>query len=70
MNTTTITFNSFSQFRRFLNILKTKRVTNLSSNHTYPFSITFTTKTTKQTDNLLKQLHLSPIHPTSYVLAA
>ena len=70
MNTTKITFNSLPQFRNFLNLLKTKRVTNLSSNHSYPYSITFTTKSTKQTNNLLKHLHLSPIQPTSYALAA
>ena len=70
MNTTTITFNSLTQFRRFLNLLKTKRVTNLSSNDFYPYSITFTTKTNKRTENLLKYLHLSPIQPASYALAA
>ena len=70
MNTTKITFNSLPTFRNFLIFLKTKRVTNLSSNHSYPYTITFTTKTAKQTNNLLKHLHFSPIQTTSYALAA
>ncbi len=69
MNTTKITFNSLPQFRKFLHILKTKRVRNLSSNNSHPYSITFSTKTAKQTNNLLKHLHLSPIQP-NYALAA
>ena len=70
MNSTTITITSLSQFRRFFTILKTKRITILSSNNNYyPYSITFKTKTTKQASNLLKHLHLSPLQP-SYALAA
>lgn len=70
MNTTTITLTSLSQFRRFFTILKTKRITILSSNNNYyPYSITFKTKTQKQASNLLKHLHLSPLQP-SYALAA
>jgi hypothetical protein len=70
MNTTTITLTSLSQFRRFFNTLKTKKVSILSSNNTYyPYSITFKTKTTKQANNLLKHLHLSPLQPSLAIAA-
>ena len=70
MNTTTIKLTSLSQFRHFVGLLKAKSVSILSSNNSnYPYSITFTTKTTKQTNNLLKHLHLSLIAP-SFALAA
>ena len=69
MNTTTITTNSISQFRRFTQILKVKRVLHLTTNtDSYPYTISFTTRSTKQTNNILKHLHLQPLQP--YALAA
>ena len=69
MNTTTITTSSITQFRRFTQILKAKRVLYLLTNTNYhPYTITFTTRSTKQTDNILKHLHLKPLQP--YALAA
>ena len=69
MNTTTITINSFTQFRRFTQILKAKRVLHLLTNtDSYPYAISFTTRSTKQANNILKHLHLQPLQP--YALAA
>ena len=69
MNTTTITINSITQFRRFTQILKSKRVLHLITNtDSYPYTISFTTRSTKQTNNILKHLHLQPLQP--YALAA
>lgn len=70
MNTTKITFNSLLLFKKFLKKLQNERVTDLHFNETYPYSITFNTKTTKRTNNLFKRLHLLYIQPTSYALAA
>lgn len=70
MNTTTISINSISQFRRFFQILKAKRVLHLSTNtNCHPYTITFTTRSTKQLAGILKLLHLTPNQP-SYALAA
>lgn len=64
MNTTTITINSITQFRRFTQILKAKRVLHLLTNtESLPYSITFTTRSTQQTNNILKHLHLQPLQP-------
>ena len=64
MNSTTITTNSITQFRRFTQILKAKRVLHLIINTNYhPYTITFTTRSTKQTNNILKLLHLAPLQP-------
>ena len=69
MNSTTITTNSISQFRRFIHILKAKRVLHLLTNTNYhPYTITFTARSTKQTNNILKHLHLT--HLQSLALAA
>ena len=69
MNTTTITTNSITQFRRFTQILKAKRVLHLQINTNFhPYTISFTTRSTKQTNNILKHLHLQPLQP--YALAA
>ena len=69
MNTTTITINSITLFRRFTQILKAKRVLHLLTNtDSYPYTISFTTRSTKQTNNILKHLHLQPLQP--YALAA
>lgn len=69
MNTTTITINSITQFRRFTQILKAKRVLHLLTNtDSYPYTIFFTTRSTKQANNILKHLHLQPLQP--YALAA
>lgn len=72
MNTTTFTTistNSITQFRRFTQILKAKRVLHLLTNtDSYPYTISFTTRSTKQTNNILKNLHLQPLQP--YALAA
>ena len=69
MNTTTITTNSITQFRRYAQILKSKRVLHLLTNtDSYPYTITFTTRSTKQANNILKHLHLQPLQP--YALAA
>ena len=55
MISTTITINSISQFRRFSQILKAKRVLHLLTNtDSYPYTISFTTRSTKQTNNILK----------------
>ena len=64
MNTTTITINSITQFRRFTQILKSKRVLHLITNTSFhPYTISFTTRSTKQTNNILKNLHLQPLQP-------
>ena len=64
MNSTTITTNSITQFRRFTQILKAKRVLHLLINTNYhPYTITFTTRSTQQTNNILKLLHLTPLQP-------
>ena len=69
MISTTITINSITQFRRFTQILKAKRVLHLITNTSFhPYTITFTTRSTKQTNNILKHLHLQPLQP--YALAA
>ena len=69
MNTTTITINSITQFRRFTQILKAKRVLHLQINTNFhPYTISFTTRSTKQSNNILKHLHLQPLQP--YALAA
>ena len=64
MNTTTITINSITQFRRFTQILKAKRVLHLITNTSFhPYTISFTTRSTKQANNILKNLHLQPLQP-------
>ena len=69
MNTTTITINSITQFRRFTQILKAKSVLHLQINTNFhPYTMSFTTRSTKQTNNILKHLHLQPLQP--YALAA
>ena len=69
MISTTITINSITQLRRFSQILKAKRVLHLLTNtDSYPYTLTFTTRTTKQTNNILKKLHLQTLQP--YALAA
>ena len=69
MISTTITINSISQFRRFSQILKAKRVPHLQINtNLHPYTISFTTRSTKQTNNILKKLHLQALQP--YALAA
>ena len=68
MNTTTITINSISQFRRFTQILKAKRVLHLTTNTNFhPYTITFTTRSTKQSNNIFKHLHLQPLQPYALV---
>ena len=70
MNSTTISTNSITQFHRFFQLLKSKRVLHLSTNTSFhPYTISFTTRSTKQTNNILKLLHLIPLQP-SYALAA
>ena len=67
MNTTTITINSITQFRRYAQILKSKRVLHLITNTSFhPYTITFTTRSTKQTNNILKHLHLQPLQPYAH----
>ena len=67
MNTTTITINSITQFRRFTQILKAKRVLHLLTNtDSYPYTISFTTRSTKQANNILKNLHLQPLQPYAH----
>lgn len=67
MNTTIITINSITQFRRFTQILKAKRVLHLITNTSFhPYTITFTTRSTKQTNNILKHLHLQPLQPYAH----
>lgn len=69
MNTTTITTNSITQFRRFTQKLKAKRVLHLlTSTDSHPYTITFTTRSAEQTSNILKYLHLKPLQP--HALAA
>ena len=69
MISTTITINSISQFRRFSQILKAKRIPHLQINTNFhPYTISFTTRSTKQTNNNLKKLHLQTLQP--YALAA
>ena len=64
MNTTIITINSITQFRRFTQILKAKSVLHLQINTNFhPYTISFTTRSTKQTNNILKHLHLQPLQP-------
>ena len=56
MISTTITINSISQYRRYTQILKAKRVLHLLTNtDSYPYTISFTTRSTKQTNNNLKK---------------
>ena len=67
MNTTTITINSITQFRRFTQILKAKRVLHLQINTNFhPYTISFTARSTKQTNNILKHLHLQPLQPYAH----
>ena len=67
MNTTTITINSITQFRRFTQILKAKRVLHLITNTSFhPYTISFTTRSTKQTNNILKHLHFQPLKPYAH----
>ena len=69
MISTTITINSISQLRRFTQILKAKRVLHLQINTNFhPYTMSFTTRSTKQTNNILKHLHLQALQP--YALAA
>ena len=69
MISTTITINSITQLRRHTQILKAKRVLHLLTNtDSYPYTISFTTRSTKQTNNILKHLHLEALQP--YALAA
>lgn len=69
MISTTITTNSITQFRRYAQILKSKRVLHLQINTNFhPYTISFTTRSTKQSNNILKHLHLQPLQP--YALAA
>ena len=67
MISTTITINSITQFRRFTQLLKSKRVLHLSTNtDSYPYTISFTTRSTKQINNILKHLHLQPLQPCAH----
>ena len=60
MNTTTITTNSITQFRRYAQILKSKRVLHLITNtDSYPYTITFTNRSTKQANNIQRRLPLA-----------
>ena len=69
MISTTITINSITQLRRHTQILKVKRVPHLQINtNLHPYTISFTTRFTKQTNNNLKKLHLQALQP--YALAA
>lgn len=69
MISTTITINSISQYRRYTQILKAKRIPHLQINtNLHPYTISFTTRSTKQTNNILKKLHLQTLQP--YALAA
>ena len=69
MISTTITINSISQYRRYTQILKAKRIPHLQINtNLHPYTISFTTRSTKQTNNILKKLHLQALQP--YALAA
>ena len=69
MISTTITINSITQLRRFSQKKKKKRVLHLLTNtDSYPYTISFTTRSTKQTNNILKNLHLQALQP--YALAA
>ena len=69
MISTTITINSITQLRRFSQKKKKKRVLHLLTNtDSYPYTISFTTRSTKQTNNILKKLHLQTLQP--YALAA
>ena len=66
MISTTITINSISQFRRFAQILKAKRVLHLTLNNNFePYTITFTTRSTKQSNNILKHLHLQALQSSA-----
>ena len=56
MISTTITINSITQLRRHTQILKVKRVPHLQINTNFhPYTISFTTRSTKQTNNILKK---------------
>ena len=67
---TTISTSSLSQLRRYSRLLKSKRVPNLSINtNVFPYTISFTTRSTIQYHNIRKLLHLVPLHP-SYALPA
>jgi len=67
---TTISTSSLPQLRRYFQLLKSRRVPNLFINtNVVPYSISFTTRSTKQFNNILKLLHLSPLQP-SYALSA
>ena len=67
MISTTITINSISQFRRYTQILKAKRVLHLLTNtDSYPYTISFTTRSTKQTNNILKKYFI--LKPSSPML--
>ena len=67
MISTTITINSISQFRRFSQILKVKRVPHLQINTNFhPHTISFTTRSTKQTNNILKKYFI--LKPSSPML--
>ena len=69
MISTTITINSITQLRRYTQILKAKRIPHLQINTNFhPYTISFTTRSTKQTNNILKKLHLQTLQP--YALAA
>ena len=69
MISTTITINSISQYRRYTQILKAKRIPHLQINTNFhPYTISFITRCTKQTNNNLKKLHLQALQP--YALAA
>lgn len=69
MISTTITINSISQYRRYTQILKAKRIPHLQINTNFhPYTISFITRSTKQTNNNLKKLHLQALQP--YALAA
>lgn len=64
MISTTITINSISQFRRFSQILKAKRIPHLQINtNLHPYTISFTTRSTKQTNNILKNFIFKPSSP-------
>ena len=67
MISTTITINSITQLRRHTQILKVKRVPHLQINTNFhPHTISFTTRSTKQTNNILKNLHLQALQPLQH----
>ncbi len=64
MISTAITINSITQLRRHTQILKAKRVLHLLTNtDSYPYTISFTTRSTKQTNNILKNFIFKPSCP-------